>query len=586
MDYLIKRIQEKLLARGRAEQERAAEWQRSLKPTIYRGNNLFQELGGEPIEGRYLGQVGLVPGQSVPNIGRNPNKPVIPGLPAEPVPAPEEGGVVKTEFGFFLSKISSQTGVDQAVAYGVFLYANGKVKKIDTIEPVWRPASVDWTETSNLSQSNIAGSLSRTIQYTEDSYSVSIIGSGQSSNNTNGGELGDSFQFSERFPGAIRFDLSYSNSVDSQASLGDATATSFFFVAPSRDQGDTALVFNPQRTFVSLGTRSGTGFGTSSVLSYSSSWQPQEKRPFLSSSLYLNLSFLAGWYVLSAISPPGSINAEASTSLIVSISSLEVLLPVNITNRWFYVNKSDWLFWIRTDNFFETPVENTVYSDEYFFGYKGRGSRLTETKVYARRTLKNGTVQYASAENVESLVYSETPVDLNDFYTNEFSVYLSWDDAESIATLPIAQQEYSYCYRLTPPNYFLIRETPSFRITIVADESTYSLAPVLSEAIFPSVENPNVVQGSTNDGLAFPQDIYPDSITVSNYVCSLLLNLTIPDVFIGFEEETGIIIICSNNDLFVSEVQLASPPAAMDEISYSIDSISGFDIFFSNTIFF
>ena len=81
MDYLTKRIQEKLLARGRAEQARADEWRRSLKPTVYRGNNLFQEMGGEPLEGRYLGQQGLIPGQSVPNIGRNPNKPVIPGLP-------------------------------------------------------------------------------------------------------------------------------------------------------------------------------------------------------------------------------------------------------------------------------------------------------------------------------------------------------------------------------------------------------------------------------------------------------------------------------------------------------------------------
>ena len=95
MDFLTKRIQEKLLARGRAEQARADEWRRSLKPTVYRGNNLFQEMGGEPIEGRYLGQQGLVPGQSVPNIGRNPNKPVIPGLPVDPIVAPEEGGVIK-----------------------------------------------------------------------------------------------------------------------------------------------------------------------------------------------------------------------------------------------------------------------------------------------------------------------------------------------------------------------------------------------------------------------------------------------------------------------------------------------------------
>jgi hypothetical protein len=97
VDFLTKRIQEKLLARGRAEQARADEWRRSLKPTVYRGNNLFQELGGEPLEGRYLGQQGLVPGQSVPNIGRNPNKPVIPGLPVEPIVAPEEGGVIKKD---------------------------------------------------------------------------------------------------------------------------------------------------------------------------------------------------------------------------------------------------------------------------------------------------------------------------------------------------------------------------------------------------------------------------------------------------------------------------------------------------------
>ena len=97
MDEIVRRIQEKLLQRGNAERQRAEEWQRSLKPTVYLGKNLFQELGGEPLEGRYLGQVGLVPGQSVPNIGRNPNKPVIPGLPAEPVPAPEEGGVIKKE---------------------------------------------------------------------------------------------------------------------------------------------------------------------------------------------------------------------------------------------------------------------------------------------------------------------------------------------------------------------------------------------------------------------------------------------------------------------------------------------------------
>jgi len=95
LDEIVRRIQEKLLQRGNAERQRAEEWQRSLKPTIYRGNNLFQELGGEPLEGRYLGQVGLVPGQSVPNIGRNPNKPVIPGLPVSPIVGGEETKVIK-----------------------------------------------------------------------------------------------------------------------------------------------------------------------------------------------------------------------------------------------------------------------------------------------------------------------------------------------------------------------------------------------------------------------------------------------------------------------------------------------------------
>jgi hypothetical protein len=95
MDFLQKRIREKLIQRGNSERQRAEEWERSLKPTIYLGKNLYQELGGTPIEGRYLGQVGMIPGQSVPNIGRNPNKPVIPGLPQIVIPEPEEGGVIQ-----------------------------------------------------------------------------------------------------------------------------------------------------------------------------------------------------------------------------------------------------------------------------------------------------------------------------------------------------------------------------------------------------------------------------------------------------------------------------------------------------------
>ena len=121
MDFLTKRIQEKLLARGRAEQARADEWRRSLKPTVYRGNNLFQEMGGEPLEGRYLGQQGLVPGQSVPNIGRNPNKPVIPGVPIIPAIGGEETKLIKYPADIvFLLDVSGSFGDDLPVWKEVF----------------------------------------------------------------------------------------------------------------------------------------------------------------------------------------------------------------------------------------------------------------------------------------------------------------------------------------------------------------------------------------------------------------------------------------------------------------------------------
>ena len=141
VDYLTKRIQEKLLARGRAEQARADEWRRSLKPTVYRGNNLFQEMGGEPLEGRYLGQQGLIPGQSVPNIGRNPNKPVIPGLPVDPVPAPEEEVFIPKAAAngmFFLYDINcwySSSANNTVIAEGMFISKTSTVDYLTTSDP-------------------------------------------------------------------------------------------------------------------------------------------------------------------------------------------------------------------------------------------------------------------------------------------------------------------------------------------------------------------------------------------------------------------------------------------------------------------
>ena len=116
MSYIANRIQEKLLIRGQSEQAKVNEWKRSLKPTIYCGNNLFQELGGEPIEGRYLGHQGLYPGQSVANIGRNSNKPVIPGLPTSIPSGTQENKIVKYPADIvFLLDVSSSFGDDLPV---------------------------------------------------------------------------------------------------------------------------------------------------------------------------------------------------------------------------------------------------------------------------------------------------------------------------------------------------------------------------------------------------------------------------------------------------------------------------------------
>ena len=100
MDAIIKTLLAQITQRGNRERDRREEWERSLKPTQYKGNNLFQEMGGNPIAGRYLGQVGLIPGQFVPNIGRNPNKPVIPGLPIPVETIEEEPIFIPTDSGF------------------------------------------------------------------------------------------------------------------------------------------------------------------------------------------------------------------------------------------------------------------------------------------------------------------------------------------------------------------------------------------------------------------------------------------------------------------------------------------------------
>ena len=102
MDAIIKTLLAQITQRGNRERDRREEWERSLKPTQYKGNNLFQEMGGNPIAGRYLGQVGLIPGQFVPNIGRNPNKPVIPGLPIPVETIEEDPIVINTTNGLFI----------------------------------------------------------------------------------------------------------------------------------------------------------------------------------------------------------------------------------------------------------------------------------------------------------------------------------------------------------------------------------------------------------------------------------------------------------------------------------------------------
>ena len=110
MDAIIKTLLAQITQRGNRERDRREEWERSLKPTQYKGNNLFQEMGGNPIAGRYLGQVGLIPGQFVPNIGRNPNKPVIPGLPIPVETIEEEPILIPSSYGFVHLEQIDDTG--------------------------------------------------------------------------------------------------------------------------------------------------------------------------------------------------------------------------------------------------------------------------------------------------------------------------------------------------------------------------------------------------------------------------------------------------------------------------------------------
>jgi hypothetical protein len=147
MDFLQKRIREKLIQRGNSERQRAEEWERSLKPTTYLGKNLYQELGGTPIEGRYLGQQGLIPGQSVPNIGRNPNKPVIPGLPQIVIPEPEEEVFLPQKIWFSQNYETSLTA-NRGAALATVLERDDPV--LDNINPITGNGSLDSSYTGGL----------------------------------------------------------------------------------------------------------------------------------------------------------------------------------------------------------------------------------------------------------------------------------------------------------------------------------------------------------------------------------------------------------------------------------------------------
>lgn len=388
MDALYKAIVEALARRGQQERDRREEWERSLKPTQYLGNNLFQEMGGQPLQGRYLGKRSLIPGQFVPNIGRNPNKPVIPGLPNPVQETIEDENNVYFDVTIFLSYSIvpnyefDGTNVLDAFQINITGTINNTVvfdNEIAIITPfAWVPVGNPirtpngYSFATTFSQSNTLNGI----------YTNTLIGFTQPV------QVVSTPNFERyRWASGRGFDgnISGSSSIDGSNDIV-VTYRARILTAPTED----------------INLVNDIGSGSASILVSDEIARTRNITIDLFHSIHSSFDILNEWNLSSTLS--GSFLPNPQVSL-----------------QWQYSDKQGWIYWIKILRGIDT---NTAYNDQYLFGFQGRLRNLRNTKVYGKRTFIDGSTQYAESEIYENLVYGVDVITPLDFRPNPSSYKL------------------------------------------------------------------------------------------------------------------------------------------------------------------
>jgi hypothetical protein len=195
--------------------------------------------------------------------------------------------------------------------------------------------------------------------------------------------------------GAVRFDYSATVEATASADLIEATARAYTVdgAAGAFDISVTATAVNSPVSDSISGSHTGT------------------------------FDNVAGWRANSSATigtNPGTGTATAS----ISISNVEVAYQYK-WDEWAFTDGKQWVVWIFTEEL------NTGTTGEYrearFYGWTGRKSSATSTKVYARREYQDGSFTYAEAPTDTELVFDTEVIVLADFFENSKTWKLAWD---------------------------------------------------------------------------------------------------------------------------------------------------------------
>lgn len=385
MDALYKAIVEALAQRGQKERDRREEWNRSLKPTQYLGKNLFQEMGGQPIEGRYLGKRSLIPGQFVPNIGRNPNKPVVPGLPNPVQETIEEEDIAAVaETIVVLSTIVIPEyefdGTNVLDAFQV----NVSLKRKDKV--IFEDAVALLTPFSWVPVGNPYRLPNYYAPYTSFSQSNSLDGT--YTNGLNGFTQPVQVVASALFE---RYRWNAGRGFD-----GTISGSSLIDGSNAVEVVYRSRIANPP-TDISRVEFRGSGFG--SIVATEKITRSQDITMDLFHSILTSFDILNVWGLSSTLSGSFLPNPE-------------------LVEQWQYDDNKGWIYWLEIKRGVSTA---TSYSDQYFFGFQGKLKRLNNKKVYGKRIFIDGSIKYAEGEKYEELVYTESVITPQDFRDNPSS---------------------------------------------------------------------------------------------------------------------------------------------------------------------